>query len=308
LLNYIGYIGDFVFSINVAHRDIKLENVLFGSDKIAKLTDFGFSVYTKDHRLKVFCGTPSYMAPEIVMRREYYGFPVDVWSLGVLLYAMLCGCFPFTANSYPNLYKKIAVGQFSTPKSLSSNVKDVLRRMLCVNPPKRITMNQVRRHQWAVSGEIYVPLKATEAPLLVSDNPSDDLQNNDAVSHMQALGFRRGSIVESVLGRKKNHITTAFYLLCDKIGLPKGQKTKVGNDGGNSGLASTAPGGLSGAQQGAKAGMAGAKEAALASSTAKKITRPSTAGSSRGNSVNNNSARTSGFKRPASASRTRSGR
>ena len=277
-----------------------------GSDKVAKLTDFGFSVYTKDHRLKVFCGTPSYMAPEIVMRREYYGFPVDVWSLGVLLYAMLCGCFPFTANSYPNLYKKIAVGQFSTPKSLSANVKDVLRRMLCVNPPKRITMNQVRRHQWAVSGEIYVPLKATEAPLLVSDNPSDDLQNNDVVSHMQALGFRRGSIVESVLGRKKNHITTAFYLLCDKIGLPAKGGSNSNNGTNNSNLSSTAPGGLSGAQAGAQAGMQGAQEAALASSTAKKVARPSTAGSKRpGSSANNSSARTSGFKRPSSASRTR---
>ena len=257
-------------------------------------TDFGFSVYTKDHRLKVFCGTPSYMAPEIVMRREYYGFPVDVWSLGVLLYAMLCGCFPFTANSYPNLYKKIAVGQFSTPKNLSQNVRDVLRRMLCVNPPKRITMNQVRRHQWTVSGDIYVPLKANESPLLVADNPSDDLQNNDVVTHMQALGFRRGSIVESVLGRKKNHITTCFYLLCDKLGMPKNVKN------GSNNLANTAPAQISGAQAGAQAGKAGAKEGAIASSNAKS-SRPSTAGSSR----NASSARTSGFKRPSSAGRTR---
>ena len=160
-----------------------------------------------------------------------------------------------------------------------------------------------------MSGEIYVPLKATEAPLLVSDNPSDDLQNNDVVSHMQALGFRRGSIVESVLGRKKNHITTCFYLLCDKIGLPNNQKTK-GSAANN--LASTAPGGLSGAHAGAQAGMAGAKEALASSTAAKKITRPSTAGSSRPSTagstrsgMNNNSARTSGFKRPASATRTR---
>ena len=302
IFQQLSHASAYLHSINVAHRDIKLENVLFGPDKIAKLTDFGFSVYTKDHRLKVFCGTPSYMAPEIVMRREYYGFPVDVWSLGVLLYAMLCGCFPFTANSYPNLYKKIAVGQFSMPKNLSQNVRDVLRRMLCVNPPKRITMNQVRRHQWTVSGEIYVPLKANEAPLLVADNPSDDLQNNDVVMHMQALGFRRGSIVESVLGRKKNHITTCFYLLCDKIGMPK--KTS-----GASGLASSAPAPMSGAQAGAQAGKAGAKEAAIASSSAKNVTRPSTAGSSRpstaGSSRNSASARTSGFKRPASASRSR---
>ena len=340
IFQQLSHASAYLHSINVAHRDIKLENVLFGSDKIAKLTDFGFSVYTKDHRLKVFCGTPSYMAPEIVMRREYYGFPVDVWSLGVLLYAMLCGCFPFTANSYPNLYKKIAVGQFSMPKSLSQNVRDVLRRMLCVNPPKRITMNQVRRHQWTVSGEIYVPLKANESPLLVSDNPSEDLQNNEVVSHMQALGFRRGSVVESVLGRKKNHITTCFYLLCEKIGLPKKNSGTGGNSGAgsnssssnsnNMNLAASAPaannkdmrsgdnsgrfhadvGMHGGAKAGAMAGKAGAHEGAIASSTAKKSNRPSTAGSSRGSSSgpNSNSARTSGFSRPGSAGRTRSGR
>jgi serine/threonine protein kinase len=305
IFQQLSHASAYLHSINVSHRDIKLENILYGADKIAKLTDFGFSVYTKDHRLKVFCGTPSYMAPEIVMRREYYGFPVDVWSLGVLLYAMLCGCFPFTANSYPNLYKKIARGQFTMPKPLSQSVRDLLRRMLCVNPPKRATMNQVRRHQWTVAGEIYVPKKANESPLLVADNPSDDLQNNAVVSHMQALGFRRGSIVESVLGRKKNHITTAFYLLCDKIGMPK-------NQAGSSSLASSAPAsanvnmvsGSGGGVGGAAAGMAGAAAAAKSAAHAahSSSSRPSTAGSSRGNS---GSARTSGFQRPSSASRSR---
>ena len=183
---------------------------MYGADKIAKLTDFGFSVYTKDHRLKVFCGTPSYMAPEIVMRREYYGFPVDVWSLGVLLYAMLCGCFPFTANSYPNLYKKIARGQFSMPKPLSQSVRDLLRRMLCVNPPKRATMNQVRRHQWTVAGEIYVPKKANEAPLLVADNPSEIPKQCSCITYA-STGFRRGSIV-SVLRVKR--ITSRRHFTC----------------------------------------------------------------------------------------------
>ena len=187
--------------------------------------------------------------------------------------------------------------------------------MLCVNPPKRITMNQVRRHQWTVSGDIYVPLKANESPLLVSDNPSEDLQNNEVVSHMQALGFRRGSVVESVLGRKKNHITTCFYLLCEKIGLPKktgGSSSGAGgsSNSNNMNLAASAPAannkdmrtgdnsgrfhadvGMHGAKAGAMAGKAGAHEGAIASSTAKKSNRPSTAGSSRG-VPNSNSART----------------
>ena len=94
----------------IVHRDIKLENVLFDEgQRTVKLVDFGFSVMVRDpaKRLKIFCGTPSYMAPEITQRREYLGRPVDVWSLGVLLYACLAGHFPFTAKTYPELYKKM---------------------------------------------------------------------------------------------------------------------------------------------------------------------------------------------------------
>ena len=83
------------------HPD-RLENVIFDEDqKSVKLTEFGFSVMVRDpnKRLRIFCGTPSYMAPEITQRQEYLGRPVDVWSLAILLYAMLAGHFPFTAKT-----------------------------------------------------------------------------------------------------------------------------------------------------------------------------------------------------------------
>lgn len=82
---------EYIHSQHIAHRDIKLENVLFDEDHNIKLIDFGFSVACKDRRLKVFCGTPSYMAPEIVRRMDYEGPPVDMWSAGVVMYALLCG-------------------------------------------------------------------------------------------------------------------------------------------------------------------------------------------------------------------------
>ena len=89
------------------HRDIKLDNILIEEGtRMVKLIDFGFSVLTAtpDQRLKVFCGTPSYMAPEITRKSDYEGRPVDILALGVLLYVMLCGEFPFRGTSEQDLY------------------------------------------------------------------------------------------------------------------------------------------------------------------------------------------------------------
>ncbi|KAJ1437243.1 kinase-like domain-containing protein [Ochromonadaceae sp. CCMP2298] len=125
-------------SLGVSHRDIKLENVLFENDRDIKLIDFGFStVCQPGKKLKVFCGTPSYMAPEIVRRSEYEGKPVDMWSMGILLYALLCGCFPFRAKAYPDLYRRIARGTFPMPEELSAPVKDLLRQLLNVDAATR---------------------------------------------------------------------------------------------------------------------------------------------------------------------------
>lgn len=85
----------------ITHRDIKLENLLMDEQGNIKIIDFGFSTcIPNDKRVKMFCGTPSYMAPEIVMKKEYCGPPADVWALGVLLYALLCGTFPFKGMFY----------------------------------------------------------------------------------------------------------------------------------------------------------------------------------------------------------------
>ena len=95
--------------IRVTHRDIKLENILLDETKtIIKLIDFGFSTcIPHERKVKIFCGTPSYMAPEIVSKIEYSGPPADIWALGVLLYALLCGKFPFRGQNDKELYANI---------------------------------------------------------------------------------------------------------------------------------------------------------------------------------------------------------
>ena len=133
---------NYCHSKGITHRDIKLENIILDIHKNPKFIDFGFSVCSDD-KLKVFCGTPTYMAPEIVSKKEYYGKPSDIWSLGVCLYTLLVGHFPFQANSEYELFKKITKGIFQIPPNLSANAKNLIKRMLTVDPSKRITSSQV---------------------------------------------------------------------------------------------------------------------------------------------------------------------
>jgi len=87
---------DYCHKKNICHRDIKLENIIIDSDLNVKLIDFGFATLTSSSRLlNFFCGTPSYMPPEIVEKVDYNGILADIWSLGILLYTLLCGAFPF---------------------------------------------------------------------------------------------------------------------------------------------------------------------------------------------------------------------
>jgi serine/threonine protein kinase len=105
----------------ITHRDIKLENILLNDkkDKV-KLIDFGFSTcIPNDKKVKLFCGTPSYMAPEIVSKKDYTGPPADVWALGVLYYALLCGKFPFKGSNDKELYKRICKNELEFADEIS---------------------------------------------------------------------------------------------------------------------------------------------------------------------------------------------
>ena len=233
----------YMHSLNIVHRDIKLEvprptplplpwlspcfplvltccrssvrpqNVLFNTDKEANLIDFGFSVVCpKDKRLKVFCGTPSYMAPEIVKRTQYKGKPTDIWSLGVVLYAMLCGSFPFSAKSYPDLYKKIIRGFYRTPDSFSPGVKDLLSCLLVTDPNRRYTVQQALEHPW-VRAHVHRGIKHRQSDHhTVSQNAADDLYK-DAIARMESFGVSRDVLISDVTNKRRNALTTCYYLL-----------------------------------------------------------------------------------------------
>eukprot|EP00750_Incisomonas_marina_P027629 INCI6213.5.p1 GENE.INCI6213.5~~INCI6213.5.p1 ORF type:complete len:1046 (-),score=173.36 INCI6213.5:254-3244(-) len=139
----------------IVHRDVKLANCLvFTSPSdplpVLKLTDFGLSmaVPDEDHKLQIFCGTPSYMAPEIVQRTPYRGQPADMWSLGILMVIVLTGTMPFHARSEVELYKHILRGSFQLSSGISGLAKDLIMRLLEKIPARRITAAQAAGHPW----------------------------------------------------------------------------------------------------------------------------------------------------------------
>ncbi|XP_075345039.1 5'-AMP-activated protein kinase catalytic subunit alpha-1 [Mycteria americana] len=129
----------------VVHRDLKPENVLLDAHVNAKIADFGLSNMMSDGEfLRTSCGSPNYAAPEVISGRLYAGPEVDIWSSGVILYALLCGTLPFDDDHVPTLFKKICDGIFYTPQYLNPSVISLLKHMLQVDPMKRATIGNIR--------------------------------------------------------------------------------------------------------------------------------------------------------------------
>ncbi|KAJ9597360.1 hypothetical protein L9F63_011749 [Diploptera punctata] len=138
-----------------AHRDLKPENVLFDKDQTVKLIDFGLCAKPKEGMeslLATSCGSPTYAAPELVIGKKYFGSQVDIWSMGVLLYALLCGFLPFDDSSIDNLYRKILSGKYDEPEWLSRGSKRLISSMLQVDPNNRITIEKLVCHPWLTMG------------------------------------------------------------------------------------------------------------------------------------------------------------
>lgn len=147
---------EFCHNRGVYHRDLKLENLLLDENDVLKVADFGLSAFSEckkqDGLLHTTCGTPAYVAPEVLCRKGYDGAKSDIWSCGVILYVLLSGHLPFQDSNLINLYKKIGQGRYKCPFWFSFEVQRLLSRMLDPNPSTRISIAKIKKSSWFRKG------------------------------------------------------------------------------------------------------------------------------------------------------------
>ena len=206
LISGIEYLG----KVYVCHRDLKPENLIIDKKLNLKIVDFGLSnMYKHNELLSTACGSPSYAAPEMLCGKKYNGLTVDIWSCGIILYAMLCGCVPFEDKNNEKLYKKILDGKYKIPEFLSDGAKDIISKILVTDPKKRYTIEQIKKHPWF--NQIDIKKNMSKGLLLNKFVvPIDELIVEKMVNE---FGYNSKEIKTYLLCNKHNHITTCYYLL-----------------------------------------------------------------------------------------------
>jgi serine/threonine protein kinase len=201
---------EYIHKLGVVHRDLKPENLLLDHNHQIKIVDFGLSnTYRDPELLKTACGSPCYAAPEMIAGKEYVGLKVDVWSAGIILFAMVCGYLPFEDPNTRKLYKKILKGVYQAPKYVSDSVKDLIEKILKTNPDERITIEQIRAHQWFNQ----VQQDISPGILVGYQNIQVDSQVLSMLSSLKVDADYARKLIEA---NKHNHISTGYYLLLKK--------------------------------------------------------------------------------------------
>ncbi|KAG2392973.1 hypothetical protein C9374_009550 [Naegleria lovaniensis] len=205
----------------VVHRDLKPENLLLDNDNQVKIADFGLSNIMHDGAfLKTSCGSPNYAAPEVITGKLYAGPEVDVWSCGVILYALLCGKLPFDEDNIPTLFKKIKECSYTIPSHVSPEAKDLIQKILVVDPVQRATISDIRKHPWFVK-DLPDYLKIPPSNF---GHASENINIDEAVVREALLKIsdkktitdeEMQEAINDITDGKMNRVTVAYYLILD---------------------------------------------------------------------------------------------
>ncbi|MCQ2815646.1 MAG: serine/threonine-protein kinase [archaeon] len=146
---------EYLHSKQIVHRDLKPENLLLSRNNVLKITDFGLSnFYSKGDLLSTPCGSPCYASPEMVTGKKYDGVKIDIWSTGIILYAMICGYLPFEDKDHDILFEKISECKVEYPSELMDNDSiDILSKILVNDPSKRISIDLIKEHSFYLRGK-----------------------------------------------------------------------------------------------------------------------------------------------------------
>lgn len=195
----------------IVHRDLKPENLLLDHNLHVKIADFGLSNMMMDGEfLRTSCGSPNYAAPEVISGKLYAGPEVDIWSCGVILYALLCGTLPFDDEHVPTLFRKIKSGVFPIPEYLNKTVVSMLCHMLQVDPMKRATIEDIKKHEW-----FQRDLPAYLFPSPVEQDSS--VIDTDAVNEVcEKFGVKEQEVHSALLsGDPHDQLAIAYHLIID---------------------------------------------------------------------------------------------
>jgi len=211
-----------IHSKGIAHRDLKPENLLLTKDKTLKIIDFGLShEFDGIDLLKTKCGSPSYASPEILRGKPYDGFKSDVWSCGIILYAMVCGYLPFDGETNKILFKNIMKCEPDIPDYLNDITQDLILRILTSDPDMRITIDEIKRHPFYLRGKklCHIDYKLIEKNVLKKrknkssfklnedDNTYFIAENNffdDEVQKVKQINSREKRLIEQIIKEDKN--------------------------------------------------------------------------------------------------------
>ncbi|XP_041365231.1 serine/threonine-protein kinase BRSK2-like [Gigantopelta aegis] len=212
---------DFCHSHNICHRDLKPENLLLDDKNNIRVADFGMaSLQVEGSMLETSCGSPHYACPEVIRGEKYDGRKADVWSCGVILYALLVGALPFDDDNLRQLLEKVKKGVFHIPHFVPPDCQNLLRGMIEVDPDKRLHLEDVMRHPWAIAetyGQIELELPVTQV-VQTSIIPSVEDLDPDVLSTMNSLQcFKdKDKLVGELLSAKHNTEKVVYFLLLDR--------------------------------------------------------------------------------------------